>query len=232
MAGEVQALVGQSPAASKQKENLGAQQADAEVAAQDISLLHLSRRLDWRFLLPDSTLGNVGYLGQVDAQLVRALAQFADRVSHATGDGAAKQYDVMVVGLPTYAELAQAVSLVRPQGYLYIETSGLLWPKNFTNIKGLRNTFTRWQLWSPQAHVRALTGLGMHNVTAYWCWPNFAACTRMTQLDDPAAHRFLFATTPSGRRLKRRAIHAAQKAVVTNRWLNALLPSVAIVAAK
>ncbi|MEZ4663921.1 MAG: hypothetical protein R2911_40830 [Caldilineaceae bacterium] len=204
-----------------------------ECAAQDISLLHLSRRLDWRFLLPDSTLGQVGYLGQVDAQLVQALAQFAENVAAVSrGDGVSKQYDLVVAGRPNYAELAQAVSLVRPGGYLYVETSGLLWVKNFTNIKGLQKVFTRWRLWSPQAHVRVLTGLGMHNVTAYWCWPNFAACTRMTPLDDPAAYRFLFATMPSHKRLKRRAIYAAQKAVVTNRWLNALLPSVAIVAAK
>ena len=206
-------------------------------AGAELSLLHLSRRLDWRFLLPDSTLGHVGYVGKVEPQLVQALTQFAERVvpvvaAESAAAQYAAQYDVVVAGLPTHAELVQAVRNVRSGGFLYVETSGLFWPKNFTSLRSCQNTAKRWRLWSPQAHVRTLTALGMHGVTAYWCWPTFAACTRMTPLDDPAAHRFLFAPMATPKRLKRRAIYTAQKAVVTHRWLNALLPSVAIVATK
>ena len=201
----------------------------------EFSLLHASRRLDWRFLLPDPTLASVGYVGANDQPLWSALELFAEhvtRIAASTTPGESrKRFDLVVVKRPSYTELLRAVDLVRPNGFLYLETSGLLWPQSLTSISGWQNALKGICLGSPQAHLATLDRLGMSDTAAYWVWPNFARCTRITPLGDSAALRFLFAAQTQVR-LPRRMMDAVLKTVVGNRRLNLLLPSVAIVARK
>ena len=203
---------------------------------RELSKLHLSRRLDWRFLLPDPSLANVGCVGTVDPKLMVSLALFAESVTKLPAavdtDIAAADYDLIVAGLPTFSELGHAVKQVRSGGYLYVETCGLLWPRQLSSIRGWQDAVDRIRLWNPQAYIAELVRLGMHGATAYWFWPNFAACTRMVPLDDPTAFRFVFGTDPKRLRLRRRAMATVQSAVVTNRWLNLFLPSLGIIASK
>lgn len=203
---------------------------------QTRSPLHISRRLDWRFLLPDPTLAHVGYLGSMDAELVYALEQFAQSVTDlsvtSTDGRGVRQYDLVIARMPTLWQLQRSVEHVQPGGYLYVETCGLLWPGSLTGAKKLMNAFGRLRLGSPRAHIATLSNLGMVNAATYWFWPNFSACTRMVPLDDPAALNFVFGAPRIKSRLKRNVFMALQRSVLEHERLSVLLPNYAVVANK
>src|SRR5262245_35723918 len=83
------------------------------------ALLQASRRVDWRFLLPDPNLGRVAYLGPARGALLESLRLFS--VSLALGEAAGAQYDVVVAHNPSLDGLRHAAELVRPGGFLYLE---------------------------------------------------------------------------------------------------------------
>ncbi len=128
------------------------------------------RRLDWRFLLPDPTLGRVAYIGPEQGALLEALRTFSDEliVLDASSLGATDTpYDRVVCKGVSPALLASVVVLLRPGGAVYAEVSG------------------RWV--HPGAYRRAALRAGLIGVQAHWHWPNFASCTRMVPLDDAGA---------------------------------------------
>src|SRR5687768_6403348 len=88
-----------------------------------------SRRIDWRFLLPDPKLGRVAYVGRSAEDHVRSLRMFSDSLTcvepFKPHSGVAGQFDVVVIIDPSREMLAGAAGLVKPGGFLYVEVHGL-----------------------------------------------------------------------------------------------------------
>jgi hypothetical protein len=137
--------------------------------------LQASRRLDWRFLLPDPSLGRVAYVGAAQPDLVDALTLFAAQVDCWPTPGTDAQdghdrYDHVVAHAPTGAALQQAVARLRPGGWLYVEARGPLASKRRTPVL--------------PRYAAALRRLGLDAIQAFWIWPDFATCTKII----PVAH--------------------------------------------
>ena len=128
-------------------------------------LLQASRRLDWRFLLPDPGLDRVAYIGPIHGTLLPTLRQFSKSDVLEAPDADDAGYDVVVLRNPSLNRLRSAVRLVRPGGCLYAEISGA------------------GRL--PGRYVTTLRRAGLTQVEMYWHWPNFEKCTRIIPLGGP-----------------------------------------------
>jgi len=132
--------------------------------------LNAIRRLDWRFLLPDPSLGRVVYLGAAESSLLEALRVAGLSVTAVTDEIAQSgrvSFDTAVAVAPSPDDLALAATLLRPGGWLYAEVSG-----------------------SPGAARRTamlLRRAGFGAIQRHWHWPDFARCTRILPLDDAGA---------------------------------------------
>jgi hypothetical protein len=128
------------------------------------ALLQASRRVDWRFLLPDRSLGRVACIAD-DDELADACALFADSVARlrAPEDGERVAFDLAVA--TASSSLAALVALVQPGGWVYVE---------------LRTRNTR-------ACVSALRRLGLVEVQAHWHWPDFRSAVEIVPLKGPRA---------------------------------------------
>jgi hypothetical protein len=171
----------------------------ATVASSD-ALLQASRRLDWRFLLPDPTLARVACIGQMAGSLVPALELFSTTVQLFTPATAATrhnehgQYDVVTANDPTMQILEQAVALLRPGGCLYIEVCGPLLSFKSSPWSVIYRQWQRPGLGRPLDYVNAIQKLGLHTVEPFWFWPNFEACTKIIPLRNRGA--VLYALAP------------------------------------
>lgn len=138
------------------------------------------RRADWRFLLPDPTLGRVAYLGPHDPALSAALRAVTGAVDLLDPPApAAGPYDVVVLtGAGASASAAaRARALLRPGGWLYAE------------VRGRQAGRT----------ARALRGGGFADVAAYWLWPDASACREMVPLNGPALREAIGRRDPGAR---------------------------------
>ena len=195
-------------------------------------LLQASRRLDWRFLLPNPALERVAYGGPRQGALFASLRLFAEELTVLPASGSAAQpapYDVVVLCEPTPRTLQQAVRLVRPGGVLYSEVHGPLWPAKWLR----RNPLTLFQqprLWQPADYVQALTQAGFAEAHAFWFWPDFDHCTKMIPLADPVVLPYVFAPSTQPRGAKGRLKAAYKQWLVQSGWLTVTQPSFGIVA--
>ncbi len=148
------------------------------------ALLQASRRVDWRFLLPDPTLRQVAYVGPPRETLLKSLRLFSasltvvDRSAWADPSAPRIQYSVVVVVDPTVATLQHAIKLLRPGGWLYVEAYGIWSHRGTLRIRQLR---------SARDYVNVLKQLGLQEIEAYWVWPNFESCAELIPLGDQAA---------------------------------------------
>ncbi len=130
------------------------------------SELDLARRVDWRFLLPTAELGRVACVGPLDGRLMRALARFADEVL--LGDVVESgTVDVAVVQEATARRLAQAAALLRPGGWVYVESTG-------RDRRSVEDELARQ---------------GLEAIRVRWHWPGFDDCAEIVPLDEPEAVR-------------------------------------------
>lgn len=164
-------------------------------AAPAVSLLEASRRVDWRFLLPDPNLGSVVAAGGVSPSLREALALFCQQVTYVEGllasAGELPQADLAVIcgelGQPAEAALKR----VKPAGFCYVET-------------------TSRTLAQSQQFLRAR---GFEDIEVFWHSPNFEGCKRIIPLDNPAALVYALRKTdqPVMRWLTREAVYLAHR---------------------
>ena len=176
------------------------------------ALLQASRRLDWRFLLPDPALDRVAYIGLAHGALVESLRLFSTSltvVDPRAADDRTAQYDVVVATDPTYAMLQRAVALVRPGGCLYVETHAALRLRRRGDTGRRMNKSPRLRYAAD--YVTVLRRLGLASVEAHWHWPNFESCAEIVPLDDRAALLLAFARRQSG--------PAARMKSTLGRWL-------------
>ncbi len=139
--------------------------------------LQASRRLDWRFLLPEVQWTSVMYCGPADGDLLAAMEEFGMAVtvldtvsqleSHTT------RYELVVATRPSLEVLGRLVSSIASGGWLYVEAG-----REWRPAGGLRH--------APQ-YVNALRTWGLADVQTYWHWPNFEHCEEIVPLTDRAA---------------------------------------------
>lgn len=183
--------------------------------------LQASRRLDWRFLLPDPNLGRVAYVGAGQEELVNSLRLFSGSLTVLASPqvGQKADYDVVVAHDPKPAHLPAMTELVAPGGALYLELYGTSWWLAKGQYKGLRY---------PAKFVAQLQRANLYEIHPYWCWPNFKACTRIIPLDQPSPLRF--ALSPPQNTLVGSMKMMAIQGLIRSGWLAWLVPCFSLVA--
>ncbi|HEX9652594.1 MAG TPA: hypothetical protein VGA99_02690, partial [bacterium] len=140
--------------------------------------LHLIRRLDWRFLLPDPNLNRVIYLGEANSALITAVRYFADYFEILnSGTPGRKPFDLAVVRSHRLEEAGLAFDLLKPGGYFYWETI----QKNRLVPIGVK------------AQVDYLRKIGFENIAAHWHRPNFERALDLVPIFDATALDYFFA---------------------------------------
>lgn len=226
-----QESVAMHPGASWRIDKPG-QAATAVRAENPELLLQASRRLDWRFLLPNPALETVAYLGPNRGALLDALQLFATKLTilPPTVNRTEMQYDVVVACEPSPQQLRATVALVRPGGALYVEAQGLLWPAKWLRRRNPLAFLRKPQLWQPADYVQALQQWGLTEASAYWFWPDVEHCTRMIPLAEPMVLAHAFAAPTARRGAKARLKAAYKRWLVQSGWLTLTQPSFGIVA--
>jgi aminoglycoside phosphotransferase (APT) family kinase protein len=144
------------------------------------TLLRASRRIDWRFLLPDPALGRVVCNGACVGDLLESLELFATSVTVLQGldhekSATADSFDLAVLCAPTRGELERAVSMLRPGGSVYLEAGSV--------VRGRRLS----QLAS--SYARSFEQLGLEGTELFWHVPSFSRAAAIVPLSEPAAMR-------------------------------------------
>jgi hypothetical protein len=146
-------------------------------------LLQSSRRVDWRFLLPQPQLGRTVYIGRPDAALLDALRAHAD-LTVAAADAAPpprSSFDLAVLKDASLESVRAGRDLVRPGGWVYAEVGGGL-RRPGAALFGARPV-SRWR--------RAFAGAGLTEVTAHWHVPGHHAAAFLVPLADQGSVRLL-----------------------------------------
>ncbi len=135
------------------------------------------RRLDWRFLLPDPSLEEVGYLGP-EGGLLEGLRLLGHprRLGRDEPEPSAHSLVVVCGARP---DLELACSRLRPGGFLYLECD-----RRDPHRPGLLPGP------GPGAICRKLRRLGLEGPRAHLHWPDFEACRSILPLRPPAPLRF------------------------------------------
>jgi aminoglycoside phosphotransferase len=144
------------------------------------------RRLDWRFLLPDPCLGDVGFLGHDDGLLAGALGREARSLTSIDTDTTA-QFDVIVARCAPLASIPRALELLRPGGHLYWEVERRQQP-----------------LTTPGALLRRLRRAGFASAAIHWQRPS---CRNAVDIVPLSASHLVAAV------LQRRSGHASKRAL-------------------
>lgn len=147
-------------------------------------VLELWRRVDWRFLLPDPNLENVGYFGS-SVQLLEALRTFSDSVIVFSDEQLGPVYprfDLVVLSSPLYRTAELAARMVKPGGSIYMELGRLAESTQ-------RGAFPR-NLSGAMRYARLLWKAGFSEVHCYWHRPGFEDCRQIIPLFDRLAMEF------------------------------------------
>jgi hypothetical protein len=139
------------------------------------------RRADWRYLLPDPSLGLVAYPAPRDAKLLKALTLVSERVERSAVTELAG-YDVVVLTDMDGSELDAAAARATRGSWIYAEAAGP----------------------DAAAFARRLRRRGFDDVRAYWLWPDADRCKEIVPLRATALRHALGRRDP-GARLRVRA---------------------------
>lgn len=174
--------------------------------------LHLVRRLDWRFLLPDPNLKRVVYLGEANPGLIAALQHFANYFEVLnSGAPARKPFELAVVRSPLLSEAIQASALLREGGFLYWEITK-------------RNRFAPQNL---QRMIHELGRAGFTNMETHWHRPDFERALDIVPVFNQTALDYFFSP---GRSDSKKS--AAGRFLLRWRLLKYAMTCVSIVATK
>jgi hypothetical protein len=155
-----------------------------------------ARRLDWRFLLPSSALGRVGYLGPEHGALPESLRKFSAVFRELEGgreggrsNGSPEDCDLVVVASRGLRDLRVGLRHLRPGGHLYWEVDR--WPR----LLERRQNDREWHAGGPRMGGflrdpnRTLEALGLEAPRLHWHYPGLRR-PRAILSSDPAAARF------------------------------------------
>jgi hypothetical protein len=202
------------------------------------------RRIDWRYLLPDSRLRNVAYLGLRDEPLIYALKLFSDsfslygQESQELEPNKRNTYDLVVVNSPQFMEVRQAASLMKPGTNLYWEVNRLRAMKYVRDeimsrkynarvkIESLYTTIANLVRLNP--YVDFAKTLGLRDVSIFWHRPDFDRCLEIVPLDNRRALDYYFSRW-HGTALKS-IKYSAGKILLESGLLKNIVPCVSLVA--
>ncbi len=182
--------------------------------------LQLCRRLDWRFLLPSSDLGNVAYLGREKIGLTAALAKFSKSLTVISSGKASRianvhtnRFDLAVVTSPTASNFSTAYSLLKNGGYLYAEVG-----------------FLADRIKSFGSYRSDLVKAGFTNAHTYWHRPNFEGCREIVPVENKFALDYVLsrAQADTAGQIKSLAGRVAQRVGL----LGVVISSVSLLACK
>lgn len=205
------------------------------MATKDVTaaLLPVSRRVDWRFLLPDPVLGNVFCLEPVTPSLAESLQKFSDSLTtlapQEAGDERWRECaDLLVACDPSRQALSRATELLKPGAYIYIEAQGLLPRLKRRRRPARTNAVGSGSLWRPAAYTHFLGDPGFSQIEGHWHWPNFERCKMMIPLRTPAAAHLAFAR--GGQSVQARLKTGLGRAVVSAGLLAWVVPYFSVIA--
>jgi hypothetical protein len=210
------------------------------------SRLQLSKRIDWRFLLPDPQLRRVAYVGNADSELVESLRLFCDTLTVLSPNSNAKyiakkdeNFDLIVLRSLQSETLETISSFLKPRGYLYWEINRsnfikFLWKfggKDATkNVVRISKAKSFLNVFSYQYILVYLKHLGFHHIQVHWHRPNFHKCVEIVPLNDAVSLNHIFSRSKTG-------IIAKLKLTTGRFFLKAdllpyILPCISIIACK
>ncbi len=187
--------------------------------------LQASRRVDWRFLLPNSALRHVAYFGPQCGSLHDSLRLFSESLSVITGgrDDIVHGPDVVVLCNPTWNVLQLSVTFMNPGGVIYVETTNrqhVSLPR-VTRHPGPRGF---------AEYVDCMEQLGLTAIQAFWNWPDFESCLEIVPLCDHKAINY--ALSRRGRGVGATLKTAAVRCLLGFGVLPHFVPCLSFVAAK
>ncbi|MFQ6115535.1 MAG: hypothetical protein ACE5NG_15860 [bacterium] len=170
--------------------------------------LQFSRRVDWRFLLPDPQLHRVAYLGDNEGSLLIALQHFSESltvisssVQRSQAEESRSLFDLVVLRSRSQEDVEIASSLLRDKGYLYWEIDrtkffnffGEITKKAFSK-NNLPNSRPKkfWRLRHVRDYRVRLEQLGFCDIEVHWHRPNFKTCLEIIPLNDQATLDYVF----------------------------------------
>jgi hypothetical protein len=195
--------------------------------------LQLTRRIDWRFLLPEPYLRRVAYFGPSNGTLPSALEHFSESFriisSHDGGN-----FDLMVLRLREIPDLAKANKLLVSGGFLYWELKPINWAATLQHRANGKHDSTpkRWRRVPSlfHAHIAALTRLGFQDIQIHWHRPNFEGCLEIIPMNEATALDYAFGRPRSD--LANRIKFAAGKVMMQTGLLAHLTPCFSLLARK
>jgi hypothetical protein len=206
--------------------------------------LQSSKRIDWRFVLPDSHLRQVAYIGPMEEVLVESLRLFCDSLTvFFTYDNATffentdEKFDLVILRSLKFAVLEKVSSVLKPSGYLYWEIDKSNAVKSlcsvgsrsgFKNILNRTNTNQSFNLFTYHAYFVMLANLGFHNIEVFWHRPNFTQCLEIIPLKNTTALNLILSR--SKKDLFGRLKLAAGRFLLKRDLLANIVPCISIIA--
>ncbi|NUO79810.1 hypothetical protein HUU05_07015 [candidate division KSB1 bacterium] len=198
-----------------------------KILSRTDSILQLSRRLDWRFLLPEPQLRRVAYCGPEHSTLAIALREFSEEFHTfaPTAPPSEGGFDVAVLAAPTVPQLAIAQQWLAPGGHLYAEAQHA-WDWRTERKLPVRSR----KALSIEDWLENLARLGFVESKAYWHRPSFERAVQIIPLHDDGARDFVFARRSDDFMSQLKSVTG--RSVMKNAWLARLLQCVSLVARK
>lgn len=193
--------------------------------------LQLSRRLDWRFLLPKPRLHCVAYVGPAQTTLASALQQFSEelKIFSTLEDTAPRLYesffDLVVMAEPRLTELEQVQHWLAPRGYLYAEVQHAWDWRTERRLPLVTRGFPNLAEWQV-----ALARLGFVDIRAHWHRPSFERAVQIIPMHDAEAMDFVFSRRSED--LVSLLKFATGRSLMKTAWLARWLQCVSLVACK
>jgi len=160
--------------------------------------LEASRRVDWRFLLPDPRLRQVAYVGPVDSSLANSLRRLSETLKIVSPPSASFPspaerggFDLVVVSSRRQSALEIASSLLAEGGYLYWEIDRLSRFRSWRKVLGSEGEFGCLARDFVRDYRRCLRQLGFCDIEVHWHHPDFEHCRKIIPLGDRSAVEFV-----------------------------------------
>lgn len=191
------------------------------------SSLQLSRRLDWRFLLPEPRLQRVALFDAPQSLLARALQHFSEELAiFENADYArATDFDIVVLARPSLTLLTPAMKLLVPGGHLYAEVQHAWRWRDEHKLPTHALRLPKIVDWQAE-----LSRLGFAQIEAHWHRPTFEQAVQIIPLDDASAMDFVFKRRSED--LISQLKFATGRSLMNQAWLARLLQCVSLVARK
>lgn len=193
-----------------------------KLSSNDARLL---RRLDFRFLLPNSTLGHLAYSGETCGALYSALTRFCDSVHQLDSCPPGDRFPLVILRLPRAKDFEKIADRVQPGGCIYAEIERPFqsdWTGDLSSVP--------WNLRPLSNYLVQLRRMGFDEIDAFWHRPHFDRCIEMVPLTSKPALRFVLNRNTGG--IKRQLKVSLGKVVLRSGLLSQLIPCFSLVAVR